>query len=101
MNRAGGEGESPMMWASSALRRNGRLPGVGGGREAIANDAHGVNVVKIREAPVCEKKSPKRGVTWNLGESPPTIVMVQICIRGFMYQGYDIGKNRKDHCTSQ
>ena len=33
-----------------------------------------------------------------IGESPPTIVMVQIYIQGFMYQGYDIGKNRKDHC---
>ncbi len=37
-------------------------------------------------------------MTWNFGESPPTIVIVSIYIRGCMYQGYDIGKNRKAHC---
>jgi len=33
-----------MMWATIALPRNGRLPAVGGGREATANNAHGVDV---------------------------------------------------------
>ena len=47
-----------------------------GGREAIANDAHGVDVRKNREALVCQKKGKKREVMWNFGESPPTIVMV-------------------------
>jgi hypothetical protein len=61
------------MWASSVLPRA-RLLAVGGGREAMANDAHGVDVRKNREAPVCQKKSKKREVTWNFGESPPTIV---------------------------
>ena len=66
-----------MIWATSALPRNGRLPAVGGGREAMANDAHGVDVRKNREAPVCQKKvKKKREVTWNFGVSPPTIVMV-------------------------
>jgi hypothetical protein len=32
-----------------------RLPAVGGGREAMANDAHGVDVRKNREAPVQKK----------------------------------------------
>ena len=41
-----------MVWETSALPRNGRLPGVGGGREAMADDAHGVDVHKNREAPV-------------------------------------------------
>ena len=36
-----------MMGATSALPRNGRLPGVGSGREAMADDAHGVDFVKI------------------------------------------------------
>ncbi len=49
-----------MMWASSALPRNGRLLAVGGGREAMANNAHGVDVRKNREAPVCQKKSKKK-----------------------------------------
>ena len=31
-----------MVWATSALPRNERFTGVGGGREAMANDAHGV-----------------------------------------------------------
>jgi len=54
-----------MMGATSALPRNGRLPGMGSGREAMADDAHGVDVRKNREAP------KKREVTWNVGESPP------------------------------
>ena len=29
------------------MPRNGRLPGVGGGREAMADDAHGVDFIKI------------------------------------------------------
>ena len=41
-----------MVWATSALSQNGRLSGVGGGREAMADDAHGVDVHKNREAPV-------------------------------------------------
>ncbi len=44
-----------MMWKTSVLPQNGRLLAVGSGREAIANDAHGVNVRKNREAPVCQK----------------------------------------------
>jgi hypothetical protein len=72
-----------MMWASSALPRNGRLLAVGGGREAMANDAHGVDVRKNREAPVCQKKVKKREVTWNFGESPLTIVMV--CLHTGLY----------------
>ena len=49
-----------MMWATSALPRNGRLPAVGGGREAMANDAHGVDVRKNHEAPVPKKSEKKR-----------------------------------------
>ena len=64
-----------MMWETSVLPQNGRLLAVGGGREAMANDAHGVDVCKNREAPVCKKKVKKRVVTWNFGESPLTIVM--------------------------
>jgi len=63
-----------MMWETSALPRNGRLPAVGGGREAMANNAHGVDVRKNCKAPVCQKKVKKREVTWNFGESPTTIV---------------------------
>ena len=48
-----------MIWLSRALRRNGRLPAMGGGREAMANDTHGVDVRKNREAPVCQKKVKK------------------------------------------
>ena len=63
------------MWATSALPRNERLPGMGGGREAMADKAHGhgVNVHKNREASV-DKKMGERGVTWNFSVSPPTIV---------------------------
>ncbi len=49
---------------------------MGGGREAMADDTHGVEDGKNREAPVCQKKGQTREVTWNFGESPPTIVMV-------------------------
>ena len=52
-------GESPMVRAASALPQNMRKKAVGGGREAMANDAHGVNVCKNREAPVCQKKVKK------------------------------------------
>ncbi len=45
-----------MVWATSALPQNERLPGVGGGREAMADDAHGVNVHKNRDASVDTKK---------------------------------------------
>jgi hypothetical protein len=56
------------MWATSALPWNGRLPAVGCGREALANDAHVSMFVKIAGLP---KKVKKREVTWNFGESPP------------------------------
>jgi len=49
-----------MVRATSALPWNGHLPAVGGGREAMANDAHGVDARKNREAPVCQKKSKKK-----------------------------------------
>ena len=49
-----------MMRATSAVPRNGRLPAVAGGREAMANDAHGVDVRKNSEAPVCQKKVKKK-----------------------------------------
>jgi hypothetical protein len=64
-----------MVRATSALPQNERLPVVGGGREAMADDDHGVNVHKNRETSV-DKKGGERGVTWYFGESPPTIVMV-------------------------
>ena len=32
---------------------------MGGGREAMANDTHGIDVRKNCEAPVCQKKSEK------------------------------------------
>ncbi len=65
-----------MMWLSRALRRNGRLPAMGGGREAMANDTHGVDVCKNRELRFAKKKRKKIEVTWNFGESQPTIEMV-------------------------
>jgi hypothetical protein len=45
-----------MVWATSALPRNEHLPGVGGGRESMADDAHGVNDNKNCEASVDKKK---------------------------------------------
>ena len=48
-----------MMWAASALPRNGRLPSVGGGREAMANDANGVDVRKNRELRFAKKSEKK------------------------------------------
>ena len=74
-----------MMWETSVLPQNGRLLAVGSGREAMANDAHGVNVRKNREAPVCQKKVKKREVTWNFGESPPTIVCNGIGLHTGLY----------------
>ncbi len=50
------------MWATSALPRNGCLPVLGGGREAMANDTHGVDARKNREPPFCQKKANKRDV---------------------------------------
>ncbi len=44
------------MWATSVLPRNERLPGVGGGREAMADDAHGIIVHKNRKASVDKKR---------------------------------------------
>ncbi len=49
-----------MMWETSVLPQNGRLLAVGSGREAMANDAHGVNVRKNHEAPVCQKICKKK-----------------------------------------
>ena len=51
-----------MVWATNALPRNERLPGV----------------VVERPWPTTTMGSTRgaRGVTWNFGESPPTIVMV-------------------------
>ena len=49
-----------MMGATSAWPRNGRLPGVGSGREAMADDAHGVDFVKIVIL-LTLKKRDKRG----------------------------------------
>ena len=48
-----------MVWATSAVPRNEHLPGVGGGREAMADDAHGVNVHKNCEALVDKKRGGK------------------------------------------
>ena len=48
-----------MVWATSALPRNERFTGVGGGREAMADDDHGVNVYKNREASVDKKRGGK------------------------------------------
>ncbi len=61
---------------AAAVSRNGHLLAMGGGREAMADDAHGVDDGKKHEAPVCQKKGQKREVTWNFGKSPPMIVMV-------------------------
>ena len=74
-----------MMWATSALPQNGRLLVVGGGREAMANDAHGVDVRKNREAPVCQKKGEKRDVMWNIGESLPSDSPTQRTFYGNSY----------------
>ena len=61
---------------------------MGGGREAMANDTHGVDVRKNREAPVCQKKVKKNRSDVELWreayDSDPR-----------MYQGYEIWKNRK------
>jgi hypothetical protein len=48
-----------MVWATSALPRNERLPGVGSGREAMADDDHGVTVHKNCETLVDKKKGGK------------------------------------------
>jgi hypothetical protein len=48
-----------MVWATSALPRNERLPGVGSGREAMADDDQGVTVHKNRETLVDKKKGGK------------------------------------------
>ena len=48
-----------MVWATSGLPRNERLPGVGGGREAMADNNHGVTVHKNRETLVDKKKGGK------------------------------------------
>ena len=58
-----------MMWATSACPQNGRLPAMGGGREAMANDTHGVDVCKIARLRFAKKKRKKIEVTWNFGES--------------------------------
>ena len=48
---------------------NGRLPAMGGGREAMANDTHGVDVCKIARLRFAKKKRKNIEVTWNFGES--------------------------------
>ena len=68
-----------MMGVTRALRRNGHIPAMDGGRGPGRQRPWCVDDGKNRDltiAPVCEKKGTKRGVTWNFGESPPTIVMV-------------------------
>jgi hypothetical protein len=42
--------------------------------------------IKIAKLPLT-KKGGERGVTWNFGESPPTIIMIYI--QDCMYYGYD------------
>ena len=49
-----------MMCETSPLPRNGRLLAVGGGREAMANDAHGVKFVKITKLRFAKKSNKKR-----------------------------------------
>jgi hypothetical protein len=66
-----------MVWATSALPRNEHLPGVGGGREAMADDAHGVMFIKIAKLWLTKKRGGK-GSDVELGESPPTIVMIDL-----------------------
>ncbi len=50
-----------MMLATSACPQNGLLPGVGGSREAMADDAPWCRCCKNCEAPVCPKKRTKKG----------------------------------------
>jgi hypothetical protein len=57
-----------MMWATSALPQNVHLPAVGGSREAVANDAHGVHVCKNRET---LKRCQVKIVCLVLGSSDP------------------------------
>ena len=65
---------------------------MGGGREAIANDAHGVLLVKNQnhEDPVYKKSEKKRSDVELRRES--TYDSNGICIRGCMYYGYDMEK---------
>ncbi len=58
---------------------------------------HGVDVVKIVKLRFAPKKEQKRGVTWNFGESWPTMKMVLIYVRGFMYHGYAIPISAEPH----
>ena len=78
-----------MMWETSVLHRNGRLLAVGGGREAMANDALVLVSMFVKIAnlhPVCQRKVKKREVTWKFGESPPTMVMVLVlCLHTGLY----------------
>jgi hypothetical protein len=51
-----------------------------------------IKIAKLR----LTKKGGEGGVTWNFGESPPTIVMVSVWYRstyGSAKYGYDMGKN--------
>ena len=50
-----------MVWATSVLPRNEHLPGIGDGRDAMADNAHGVNVHKNREPSVFDKKRGGEG----------------------------------------
>jgi hypothetical protein len=49
-----------MMWATSACPQNGRLPAMGGGREAMAKDTHGVDVRKSRGSGLPKKSKKNR-----------------------------------------
>ena len=62
-----------MVWATSMLPRNGHLPGMDGGREAMADDAHGVDVHKKSRSSGLTKKGGEKEVTWIFRESRPTM----------------------------
>jgi hypothetical protein len=49
-----------MMWETSALPQNGRLPAVGGGREAMANDALVSMFIKIAKLRFAKKSEKNR-----------------------------------------
>ena len=48
-----------MVWATRALPRNGRLPGMGGGREAMADNAQVSMFIKIVKLRFDKKKGGK------------------------------------------
>jgi len=67
---------------------------MGGGREAMANDTHGVNVRKNREAPVCQKKVKKKRSDVELWRESAYDSNGMSTYGVCMYYGYDMGKNR-------